>query len=526
MSSVEETPSVGSQESDTGISSEMKELAVEDQEKENEEKSENSKENDEKPKRETSKRKRTSRGTESPAKKPKEKSTSLSKSSSMSSLASTNGASNGVRQRGRPRRSLNPTMKVPEEPVAEAFKLETQPRGVLLAFGMGDAGQLGMGEDVMERKKPQPVKEIEDKVICAAAGGMHNVYVTEKGEVFTFGCNDEGALGRKTEEEEDCMITARVNLDDKAVSCSAGDSHTAILTEDGSVWLWGTFRDANGRLGMKSTDENKDGEGEKAVLKEPTKLDIPTKILRMASGCDHLLLLDISGQVYSLGCAESGQLGRLSSHFCQKGGRRGADKVLSAATIQLKKVTRKTGRVIDVACGQYSSFLVTESGQVIGFGLNNCYQMGYHDREVRYTPEVIPIKENGENVKIKKIASGMHHTLFLSESGDVYTVGCGDYGRLGVGQKDKLRESKKVLKVSLPKPAINVGCGSCTSYAILDDSKAMAWGMGSNLQLTNGSEDDEWEPIKMAGKQIDDKKILKVSGGGQHAILLIDASED
>ena len=58
----------------------------------------------------------------------------------------------------RPRRSLNPTMKVPEKPVAEAFKLETQPRGVLLAFGMGDAGQLGMGEDVMERKKPQPVK--------------------------------------------------------------------------------------------------------------------------------------------------------------------------------------------------------------------------------------------------------------------------------------------------------------------------------------------------------------------------------
>jgi len=234
MSAVEEAPSVGSQESDTGIATEMKELAVEDKEKE--EKS--AKENDEKPKRESSKRKRTSRGTESPAKKPKEKSTSLSKSSSMSSLAS-NG---GVRQRGRPRRSLNPTMKVPEKPVAEAFKLETQPRGVLLAFGMGDAGQLGMGEDVMERKKPQPVKEIEDKVICAAAGGMHNVYITEKGEVFAFGCNDEGALGRKTEEEEDCMITERVNLDEKAVFCCAGDSHTAILTEDGSVWLWGTFQ--------------------------------------------------------------------------------------------------------------------------------------------------------------------------------------------------------------------------------------------------------------------------------------------
>ena len=36
------------------------------------------------------------------------------------------------------------------------------------------------------------------------------------------------------------------------------------------------------------------------------------KIQRMASGADHLLLLDVLGQVHSLGCAESGQLGRVS----------------------------------------------------------------------------------------------------------------------------------------------------------------------------------------------------------------------
>ena len=47
----------------------------------------------------------------------------------------------------------------------------------------------------------------------------------------------------------------------------------------------------------------------------------------------------------------------------------------------------------------------------------------------------------------------------------------------------------------------------------------MAWGMGSNLQLTNGSEEDEWEPIKMTGKNIEKKIIIKVSGGGQHAII-------
>ena len=100
-----------------------------------------------------SKRKRSSRGTESPAKKPKE----LSKSASTSSLASSGSAP--ARGRGRPpnsRRSL--LAKLPEPPVTDAFKIETAPRAKLLAFGMGDAGQLGMGEDIMERKRPQPVK--------------------------------------------------------------------------------------------------------------------------------------------------------------------------------------------------------------------------------------------------------------------------------------------------------------------------------------------------------------------------------
>jgi len=76
------------------------------------------------------------------------------------------------------------------------------------------------------------------------------------------------------------------------------------------------------------------------------------------------------------------------------------------------------------------------------------------------------------------------------------------------------------IQVKLEKPAVSIGIGSCTSYAIFEDGTAMAWGMGSNLQLTNGSEDDEWEPVQMSGKNIEKKQIIKVSGGGQHAIIL------
>lgn len=57
-----------------------------------------------------------------------------------------------------------------------------------------------------ERKKPALVKELDEPILCAAAGGMHNLCVGESGDVYTFGCNDEGALGRETADEEEAFL--------------------------------------------------------------------------------------------------------------------------------------------------------------------------------------------------------------------------------------------------------------------------------------------------------------------------------
>lgn len=38
------------------------------------------------------------------------------------------------------------------------------------------------------------------------------------------------------------MIPGKVTLNEKVVQVSAGDSHTAALTEEGSVYIWGSFR--------------------------------------------------------------------------------------------------------------------------------------------------------------------------------------------------------------------------------------------------------------------------------------------
>lgn len=45
------------------------------------------------------------------------------------------------------------------------------------------------------------------------------------------------------------MVPGKVELQEKVVQVSAGDSHTAALTEDGRVFLWGSFRV---RLGLEN----------------------------------------------------------------------------------------------------------------------------------------------------------------------------------------------------------------------------------------------------------------------------------
>ena len=71
--------------------------------------------------------------------------------------------------------------------------------------------------------------------VDAVAGGMHTVVLDKDGDVWTFGCNYHGSLGRVVEEEEECFLPGKVPLPEKMVMLSAGDSHTAALSQSGQV---------------------------------------------------------------------------------------------------------------------------------------------------------------------------------------------------------------------------------------------------------------------------------------------------
>lgn len=127
------------------------------------------------------------------------------------------------------------------EPVIKPDLRHVKTPGVILAVGQGDVGQLGLGEDIMEKSRPAVIAGHAD-VIAIAAGGMHNVCLTKSGKIITFGCNDEGALGRATTDEGAETVPGLVELEGKVVQVTAGDSHSAALMDDGRVFAWGSFR--------------------------------------------------------------------------------------------------------------------------------------------------------------------------------------------------------------------------------------------------------------------------------------------
>lgn len=413
------------------------------------------------------------------------------------------------RGKKRVRESEGDTIKVAakKHKIAHPSHPDVTVTGVVLACGEGDVGQLGLGPDVMEKSRPALVNIDGQKIVSAVAGGMHTICLTNKGEVYTFGCNDEGALGRDTSEEGSETLPAKVEFPGRGIQMSAGDSHSAVLTDDGKVFAWGNFRDANGKIGLTAA----------GIQVKPIEMLPGETVIKIASGGDHLLCLTEKGEIYSCGCAEQGQLGRVAECFSVRGGRKGLDYILKPAIIRcLRHKSKKRVLFDDVFAGQYMSYgREKDTGSIYAWGLNNYYQLGTNDLVNRFVPAYV--QAMSEDIQVAMVDAGQHHAVCLDTAGKVYTVGRGEYGRLGHG--DSTEEKRVPAVLDLP-PCKQVAAGQAVSYAVTNSGEIYAWGMGTSQQLGSGEDEDITTPQLMTGKQLQTRKVIAVSGGGQHTVLL------
>ncbi len=241
---------------------------------------------------------------------------------------------------------------------------------------------------------------------------------------------------------------------------------------------------------------------------------------KVASGNDHIGILSLAGEVLTLGCAEQGQLGRVHQIFSYRGGRKGVMAILTPQVVRCQKPRHAPKpKFVDIFCGHFNMFALTEDHALYVWGLNNYGQLGTDDTKSCFQPRRLP-DDTFEELKELQVSGGQHHTV-LSCAGNVYVMGRRDYGRLGLGQDDE-QEPLRPKRVSSLSGAVDVAAGCACSLAVLESGRVYGWGMNTNLQLgVKTADEDLWTPVEVGGNWLENKKVLGVSLGGQHAALLV-----
>ena len=434
--------------------------------------------------------------------------------------------------------------------------------GEVLTFGSGDCSQLGLGDDetMRERKKPTLLKTLAAAGVSAAsvsAGSLHNAVITSEGALWTWGCNDDGAIGREGDEFLPAPVEGPLGKagegdeDSEIVQVCCGASHTVALSASGLVYAMGTYRDANGPMGFTAT-----------VDKAATPLLIPLKgrAVMIAAGENHDLALTDKGEVYQWGDV---------GHGVRSGERHKRSKL----TPTFVNIRRRGGggqqrggavRVRQVYAGGASSFAVTEDGQVYSWGPNNYSQTGHADqsrqeedddneageeetkdgeaadgadaggskrkakrRRLSSAPTsnmiLIPTLITTLPAPIHSIAAAIHHTLFLTTNHTVYAVGKNQDGRLGLGHTNETNQPALITSLS---DVRSVGVGEAHSLFVCGEGElgGAVWtcGDGQLLQLGNGEEEEVSEPQRVESAQLDkeNRRVVQAVGGSQHSMVL------
>lgn len=380
-------------------------------------------------------------------------------------------------------------------------------------------GQLGMGEDVLEAKRPRSVLELASTdVVCMVAGGGANAILVNstktasKKEIWSWGCNDHAVLGRVTKGDKESSTPGVISdlADKDIVQISLGDYHMLCLESNGHVWSWGTYRDANGILGFKPGNHKQTTPELMAELKDK-------RIVAVASGENTSYALTDNGLLYMWGDA------RINQRTSARGNNKHA--------CLLPSIIPASKKYVALFAGGFHVLLIANDGTLWAMGLNNHDQLGTGGDELVTIPKAV--RGLPKDIKIKMCALGQHHSVMLTEDGHVYSWGRGEYGQLGHGKKENVSEPKRVeFFQALHKqgnPVVQVACGGHHTLATMKNGDVYSWGFGTMYQLgigeiTDGDE-DRILPTKLNNEdprsKLHAKKVTWSCGGGQHSIFAI-----
>eukprot|EP01120_Amphizonella_sp_Union-15-10_P013512 TRINITY_DN6268_c0_g1_i1.p1 TRINITY_DN6268_c0_g1~~TRINITY_DN6268_c0_g1_i1.p1 ORF type:complete len:428 (-),score=47.27 TRINITY_DN6268_c0_g1_i1:55-1338(-) len=361
----------------------------------------------------------------------------------------------------------------------------------LYVWGTDTCGELGLGPQSQPITIPIPTQITsvpQTKLVQVVVGGRHSVLLAD-GKLWSWGTSYSGQLGHGDNLELSVPTLIKALIDVKIVRISAGNAHTAAISDKGELYVWG--------LG----DSGKLGHGNFRDCSFPKKVEglDSLKFTDVALGVDHSMAV-ANERLYTWGKASSFQLGHQDP----------INRLVPTLVETLKDIS-----IVAIACCNLHSACVSANGLLWTWGCGDNGRLGHGDSMPYQIPKAI---ESLRDYAIVSVACGWSHTVALDDMGRVFTFGGGWLGVLGHGSENMYPSPLMVKKLRHIKMT-QIAAGWNMTLGISEDGVLYTCGRGASGQLGHGDTTNKNQPKKVKGFHFG--KFVCVSAGYKHAAALL-----
>jgi Regulator of chromosome condensation (RCC1) repeat len=315
--------------------------------------------------------------------------------------------------------------------------------GFLESEALKDQKCPGMGK----RMEPRPVLIPElNNITKIACGKNHAVALKSNGDVFTWGSNEMGALGRRVGPRRPLSNLKPMGIIKKKISnIYCGSHHTFAVQSDNTVWSWGW--NSHGQTGIPP---NNPADLEEVIM-NPQKAEVLSDLgpIRQMDGGDSfsVAIMNNTRQCCVWGRIDEEAVGldisRLDPDFVMLN-RKGEEVVLTEPTIIMP-----SDFFNKVALGPRHGIGVMNTGRAFSWGDNMFYQIGH---KTNFPVKVDPLRITNPYIQ--------HEKFVWAGAGE-------EYGMLATKYVYRPAEPRKPPEVVIqdPGPSLQGGRGYTTSIS-------------------------------------------------------------